>query len=275
MFDKKKFSKIIKSINDSYTTQYEFADKANVNRTYLSQAINCKLSTPPTPKILKKIADASKGITTYNELMSVCGYLDEDVKVINTYDLTDEESNLLQHILEDYKIRLENGYSSFDIEPYISDLSDEVQSKIRLAFKRNSIFVFSLVNRNQNKTLDVIISEKIFNQNIDKLSAFNLDKENILNIKELLISEENLNYSKSVLINDYVLNNFGKNISLYESILGILEQIEYSKGELKKILLSTKSLNYDKILNLSDFRYIDVDEIKNYVDYIKNRKKQQ
>lgn len=273
MFDKNKFSKIIKSINDSYTTQYEFADKANVNRTYLSQAINCKLSTPPTPKILKKIADASKGITTYSELMSVCGYLDEDVRVIDTHDLTDEESKLLQDVLEDYKIRLENGYSSLDIEPYISDLSDEVQSKIRLAFNRNSLFVFSLVNRNKKKNFDVLISEKIFDQNIDKLSAFNLDKDNILNIKELLISEENVNYNKSVLIDDYVFNNFGKNIPLYESILHILNQIEYSKEELKKVLLSSKSLNYDKILNLSDFRYVDVDEIKHYVDFIKNRKK--
>lgn len=76
MFDKEKFGIIIKKINDTYPTQYDFADKSNVNRTYLSQYINLKLDEPPKPKILKKIADASKGITTYKELMQICGYTD-------------------------------------------------------------------------------------------------------------------------------------------------------------------------------------------------------
>ena len=75
MFDKEKFGAIIKRINDSYTTQYEFADYSGVNRTYLSQYINMKLNVPPKPKILEKIASASKGITTYDELMQICGYI--------------------------------------------------------------------------------------------------------------------------------------------------------------------------------------------------------
>ena len=50
-------------------------------RSYLSRAINEKLDNPPTPKILSKIAKASNGITTYEELMNICGYylLMEDV----------------------------------------------------------------------------------------------------------------------------------------------------------------------------------------------------
>lgn len=78
MFDKEKFGSIIKRINDSYTTQYEFADCSGVNRTYLSQYINMKLNVPPKPKILEKIASASKGITTYDELMQICGYIQID-----------------------------------------------------------------------------------------------------------------------------------------------------------------------------------------------------
>jgi repressor LexA len=80
MFDKSKFGLILKKINDSYLTQYEFAYYSKVNRTYLSKYINMKLEEPPKPKILEKIANASKGITTYEELMQVCGYTDNNLK---------------------------------------------------------------------------------------------------------------------------------------------------------------------------------------------------
>lgn len=75
MFDKIKFAKLLNDINDTYDTMTEFAKKSAVNRTYLSQYINMKLDSPPTPKILEKITSASNGITTYNELMQVCGYI--------------------------------------------------------------------------------------------------------------------------------------------------------------------------------------------------------
>ena len=77
MFDKIKFANILKRINEIYDNQVSFAQKANVNRTYLSQYMNMKLDNPPSPKKLKGIADASRGITTYDELMEVCGHITE------------------------------------------------------------------------------------------------------------------------------------------------------------------------------------------------------
>ena len=74
MFNKEKFSKIIKSINDSYDTQHEFARISTINRTYLSKYINCKIDNPPKPSTLKILAESSHGITTYEELMYICGY---------------------------------------------------------------------------------------------------------------------------------------------------------------------------------------------------------
>lgn len=93
MFDKAKFGAIIKRINDSYPTQHEFADYSGVNRTYLSQYINMKLNTPPKPKILKKIADSSRGITNYHELMEICGYIIDggEVHVHQSIIKTDDE----------------------------------------------------------------------------------------------------------------------------------------------------------------------------------------
>lgn len=73
-FDKEKFSIILKNISSLYDNQREFAKKADVNRTYISRYINLNIKNPPTPKVLERIAESSKGITTYEELMDICGY---------------------------------------------------------------------------------------------------------------------------------------------------------------------------------------------------------
>lgn len=74
MFDSRRFSEILQKISNSYDSISDFAKHSNVNRTYLSKYINLKLDTPPTPKIISKIAAASNKITSYEELMEICGY---------------------------------------------------------------------------------------------------------------------------------------------------------------------------------------------------------
>jgi SOS-response transcriptional repressor LexA len=74
MFYKDKFSEILKQIKETYNSQEEFSKYSGVGRTYISQYMNGNLDTPPKPKILEKIANSSKGITTYDELMQICGY---------------------------------------------------------------------------------------------------------------------------------------------------------------------------------------------------------
>ena len=76
MFSKVDFANILKKINSLYENQTQFANASGVNRTYLSQYMNLKLDTPPSPKILKGIANASKGLTTYDDLMKICDYID-------------------------------------------------------------------------------------------------------------------------------------------------------------------------------------------------------
>lgn len=77
MFDKNKFAQILKNINETYISQRDFSKKSEINRTYLSQYMNMKLDEPPKPKILEKLADASNNIVSYEELMKICGYIDE------------------------------------------------------------------------------------------------------------------------------------------------------------------------------------------------------
>ena len=95
MFDKETFSNVLKKISSTYGTMTEFAQKADFDRTYISKYINIKLENPPSPKILEKIANASKDITSYADLMIICGYYDNNDSLIKetTRDVLNDYSN--------------------------------------------------------------------------------------------------------------------------------------------------------------------------------------
>ncbi len=74
MYNQDKFIEILKKCKDDSSLN-EYARLTNVDVGYLSRILNKKRSSPPSPAILKKIADTSKNITSYEELMETCGYL--------------------------------------------------------------------------------------------------------------------------------------------------------------------------------------------------------
>lgn len=81
MFDRKRFAKILQEINNKYESQRDFSKKSSINRTYLSKYMNEKLEDPPKPQTLKKIAESSFHLTSYSELMYICGYVDETIEL--------------------------------------------------------------------------------------------------------------------------------------------------------------------------------------------------
>jgi len=83
MFNMQKFSKILQRITNNYNSLNEFARQIGISSAYISKLINFKYENPPSPNVLKKIADGSKGLTTYNELMQICGYKQKIEKNIN------------------------------------------------------------------------------------------------------------------------------------------------------------------------------------------------
>lgn len=105
-FNKENFSRILIRICKTYQSQHDFENKSNVDRTYLSRYMNLKYTKPPSPKILQKLASASKGITTYEELMQVCGYIE--------IERTPIEDGAVK-ALEDMVARQVPGYSLIDI----------------------------------------------------------------------------------------------------------------------------------------------------------------
>ncbi len=87
MFNKNRFAQILKNISETFENQRDFSKKSEINRTYLSQYMNMKIDKPPKPEILKRIADNSKGVTTYEELMAICGYINIDNFLKEKYEL--------------------------------------------------------------------------------------------------------------------------------------------------------------------------------------------
>lgn len=73
MYNRDKFINILKRCQGTSSLN-EYARNSNIDVGYLCRIINKKKANPPSPKILRKIADTSKGLTTYNELMQICGY---------------------------------------------------------------------------------------------------------------------------------------------------------------------------------------------------------
>jgi len=76
-YDRKKFIKILEKIKSTYSSLNEMADKSEITSSYLSKIMSSKYEEPPSPKILRGIAKASHDITTYMELMYICGYIDK------------------------------------------------------------------------------------------------------------------------------------------------------------------------------------------------------
>lgn len=143
MFDKIKFAAIIKNIKGYYSSQEEFSKKSEIGRTYLSQYMNAKLDDPPSPKILEKLANSSKGITTYNELMFICGYTDqyqnkddylesEDLFNSMMYKLND--AKLSTHELSQLKNiclhNTRNDEANISINEFINKFPEKLQTRI-------------------------------------------------------------------------------------------------------------------------------------------------
>lgn len=105
MFNQDKFSEIITKIKNFYGSVSDFANAAGVGRSYLSKYKNKRIPAPPTPKVLERIAEASNGITDYDELMQVCGYLNSNMS---------SKDIMAQNICKEYENKIDLLYTDID-----------------------------------------------------------------------------------------------------------------------------------------------------------------
>lgn len=159
MFDKNKFAKIIRNIKESYESQEEFAKKSGIGRTYLSQYMNAKLDTPPKPKTLEKLADASHGITTYQELMVICGYIDQPVSAYIDFAPDDLKKTLqfLVSYINNKNVSIESLTEDKEFQAHTSHLSNSEQKTLLNVI--NEIFMNSKYETIKNKLLNYSFDE--------------------------------------------------------------------------------------------------------------------
>lgn len=181
MFDKVKFANILRKISNTYDNQREFSEKSKINRTYLSQYLNTKLEQPPKPEILERLANASRGITNYSELMNICGYFDKEIED----DLTDSLKSL-----EIDKCDLDKALTAF-IENFITipdnytiNIYDMEDTAIYYAYEILRIYYFKLINNELNNARYNSSSEKKDYFEIAEINAWEKMKKILNNIDE-------------------------------------------------------------------------------------------
>lgn len=174
MFDVDTFSNILQKIANTYESITEFADKSKVNRTYISKYINKKLDTPPSPKVLIKIANNSNKITSYEELMLTCGYLEKDMeideifkKIFNQYLPILKELKLDDKLINTmYNMTFDSRKYSKEFDTLVSKLPIETQNK-----------VYNISSEILSKTKEIMTSTI---NNISIRAKYNID-DNITN----------------------------------------------------------------------------------------------
>lgn len=77
MYNQKELISMLKKLQGNKSLN-NFAKDIDVDSSTLSRIINYNRTTPPSPEILKKMANSSKGVTSYIELMYICGYITEE-----------------------------------------------------------------------------------------------------------------------------------------------------------------------------------------------------
>ena len=99
MYNQKQLIEKLKTLQGNKSLN-NFAKELDIDSSTLSRIINYNRTTPPTPDILKKIANHSKGFITYIELMYICGYItdenipDLEILLFKLKNLTVLESNI-------------------------------------------------------------------------------------------------------------------------------------------------------------------------------------
>ena len=100
---KKKYEELISLIKKAQgnKTLNQFALACNVNAGHLSRILKGNFVNPPSPDTLKKIANSSRGLVTYEELLKASGYLeDDDLARLENYVNDDELYNKFNHLVK-------------------------------------------------------------------------------------------------------------------------------------------------------------------------------
>lgn len=194
MFDKSKFAQIIKNIKETYNSQEEFSKKSGIGRTYLSQYMNMRLDEPPLPRMLEKLAKASHGITTYKDLMKICGYTEKTLE---------NKAYSIYATIKEY-------YKNFTNSENIQDISYE----LNVTIERFQNYIYKL-----SESLASVFNEKIFLRDEFNLATIIEDYKYVggflLLYNEFLMLLKNEDY---IDIKNYVFIDYSNIENIYDNL---------------------------------------------------------
>lgn len=235
MFDKIKFAKILKYITDTYESQRDFSKKSGINRTYLSQYANMKLEEPPKPKILEKLANTSNGITTYDELMQVCGYTYITTLDSSSFGIYPEYWKMIFGDIE--KINLTQNGSTF-----LTYLLDKIYTEIK---------------KNNDEQFVMDFNPQLFIPQTNNLDEYT---EYIKIFCFILCSFISTNVLH---LNETEKKQLISNIQDLLQTVPILIEFDENSGSFKYTNIDTEGLDEN-----------DIAELNKFVEFLKNKKKQ-
>lgn len=73
-FNRELFCNILKKAC-GHKSLTEYTVESGVNRTYISKYMNQRLSAPPSPDVLRRLANAAHNEVKYSDFMLAAGYL--------------------------------------------------------------------------------------------------------------------------------------------------------------------------------------------------------
>jgi len=235
MFNKNEFAIALKTINELYENQTYFAQASGVNRTYLSQYMNLKLDSPPSPKVLIGIADASRGTYSYMNLMKICGYInynENDIKEeleekLKYYNLTEQEYNDAINCFMHDSQNIQSLAFVLKYSPNPTNRETEREKQILLTILN---YVFAFIPND----LDLSNNEEKFYNEFNKALVpakkmlLSLDKNKIINNSSILLFiAKDQSMSPLLDIGDVAKVNKKQTFNNGETILFLLEKQEY------------------------------------------------
>lgn len=118
MFNKVKFSEVLKSSIGTNRTITEFSTSCNLARPYISKFLNCKLNTPPSPEAISKIASVARNNITECDLLVAAGYTTYEEHFNSTLDNFSEGGDFFSTSLK-FKEDLNKKYNNLiaDVTP--------------------------------------------------------------------------------------------------------------------------------------------------------------
>jgi len=233
-YNKKKFIEILEKIKKTYSSLNEMARKSGATSSYLSKIMSFKYEEPPSPKILKGIAENSHDIISYMDLLYICGYI-ENKDIFEHYNKLFTTENIINSIkesdiLNDKEIKKIEESTIYNFYKNINNISED----------KKEVFFYNFNNK-YNETYTNMIKKV---------------KENIIEESNKIPIIEDFNQDMIIIKNNKIRLNYQGDIKKFTFFSN-----DYIKKEYDYICIEAKDNSMNFKFNKQDIILIQQQEI--------------